>query len=111
MAADEIVQAFIAQHYLSRAVPPLLVLAAEFGARLDGHPDETLAQLLSEQAGHQVRISTAASGERRQWLEMAQRNAELALGQRRAQQGGQQLRLDRLRTWLDMPHLHRIECF
>ncbi|MDO8207932.1 MAG: excinuclease ABC subunit UvrC [Gallionella sp.] len=111
MAADEIVQAFIAQHYLSRAVPPLLVLAAEFGARLDGHQDETLAQLLSEQAGHQVRISTAASGERRQWLEMAQRNAELALGQRSAQQGGQQLRLDRLRTWLDMPHLQRIECF
>lgn len=104
LAADEIVQAFIAQHYLNRTVPPLLVLAASF-------TDETLAQLLSEQAGHQVRISTAASGERRQWLEMAQRNAELALQQRSAQQGGQQLRLDRLRTWLDMPQLQRIECF
>ncbi len=104
LTADKIVQAFIAQHYLNRAVPPLLVFAAAF-------TDETLAQLLSEQAGHQVRISTAASGERRQWLEMAQRNAELALQQRKMQQGGQQLRLDRLRTWLDMPHLQRIECF
>ena len=104
MAADEIVQAFIAQHYLSRSVPALLVLAAKCG-------DATLAQLLSEQAGHAVRISSATVGERRQWLEMAQRNAELALQQRLAQQGGQQLRLARLRDWLDMPELQRIECF
>jgi excinuclease ABC subunit C len=73
--------------------------------------DEMLSQLLSEQAGHAVRISTATGGERRQWLEMAQRNAQLALQQRLSQQGGQQLRLDRLREWLDMPSVHRIECF
>ncbi len=110
---DEIVQAFIAQHYLNRAVPPLLVLAAECDSKklMDGQADETLAQLLSEQAGHAVKISTAAGGERRQWLEMAQRNAELALGQRVMQQGGQSVRLDRLRAWLDMPQLQRIECF
>jgi len=104
LPANEIVQAFIAQHYLNRSVPPLLVLDAACD-------DETLAQLLSEQAGHAVKISQAASGERRQWLEMAQRNAKLALQQRIAQQGGQKLRLDRLREWLDMPDLQRIECF
>ncbi|MDP1996130.1 MAG: excinuclease ABC subunit UvrC [Gallionella sp.] len=104
LSADEIVQAFIAQHYLNRSVPPLLVLAAECH-------DEALAQLLSEQAGRTVKISMAASGERRQWLEMGQRNALLALQQRKMQQGGQQLRLERLRVWLDMPDLQRIECF
>ena len=104
LTANEIVQAFIAQHYLSRSVPPLLVLDAECD-------DETLAQLLSEQAGHAVKISQAGSGERRQWLEMAQRNALLALQQRQAQQGGQKLRLDKLREFLDMPDLQRIECF
>ncbi|HXU94708.1 MAG TPA: excinuclease ABC subunit UvrC [Gallionella sp.] len=104
MEADEIVQAFIAQHYLNRSVPPLIVLAAEFH-------DEALAQLLSEQAGRAVRISTAASGERKQWLEMGQRNALLALQQRLMQQGGQKLRLERLRELLDMPELQRIECF
>ena len=104
LPAEEIVQAFIAQHYLNRSVPPLLVLDAACG-------DETLAQLLGEQAGHAVRISQAASGERRQWLEMAQRNALLALQQWRTQQGGQKLRLDRLRERLDMPDLQRIECF
>ncbi|MFZ2301303.1 MAG: excinuclease ABC subunit UvrC [Gallionella sp.] len=104
MSADEIVQAFIAQHYLNRSVPPLLVLGEACG-------DETLAQLLGEQAGHTVKISTAASGERRQWLEMGQRNAQLALQQRKMQQGGQKLRLDKLRELLDMPDLQRIECF
>ena len=104
LSSDEIVQAFIAQHYIDRSVPPLLVIDADCG-------DLTLAQLLSEQAGHAVRISTAAGGERRQWLEMAQRNAELALQQRSMQQGSQQLRLDRLRAWLNMPNLQRIECF
>ena len=104
LSANEIVQAFIAQHYLNRSVPPLLVLDAECD-------DETLAQLLSEQAGHAVKISQAASGERKQWLEMAHRNALLALQQRKAQQGGQKLRLDKLREFLDMPDLQRIECF
>ena len=35
----------------------------------------------------------------------------LALQQRAMQQGGQQLRLDRLRAWMEMPNLQRIECF
>ena len=104
LSADEIVQAFIAQHYLNRSVPPLLVLGTACG-------DEVLAQLLSEQAGHPVKISTAASGERKQWLEMGQKNALLSLQQRKAQQGGQKLRLDALREFLDMPDLQRIECF
>jgi excinuclease ABC subunit C len=42
---------------------------------------------------------------------MAQRNALLALQQRKAQQGGQKLRLDKLREFLDMPDMQRIECF
>jgi len=104
LSANEIMQAFIAQHYLNRSVPPLLVLDAECD-------DETLAQLLSQQAGHEVKISPAAGGERKQWLEMAQRNALLALQQRIAQQGGQKQRLDKLREFLDMPDLQRIECF
>jgi excinuclease ABC subunit C len=104
LSSDEIAQAFIAQHYLNRSVPPLIILADECA-------DDALAGLLSEQAGHKVRIIKASSGTRRQWLEMAMRNAELALGQRLMQQGGQQLRLEKLRAFLEMPALQRIECF
>ncbi len=104
LSAEEIVQAFIAQHYLNRSVPPLLALSAECH-------DEALEQLLSEQAGHLVKISSATIGERKQWLEMGQRNALLALQQRAMQQGGQKLRMEKLREYLDMPDLQRIECF
>ncbi|MDD2685164.1 MAG: excinuclease ABC subunit UvrC [Gallionella sp.] len=103
-AAEEIMQAFIAQHYLERSVPSLLILAV-------ANQDETLAQLLSEQAGHPVRVVQGLSGERKQWLEMAQRNAVLALTQRLAQQGGQRARLEKLRELLALPELQRIECF
>ncbi|MDZ4200865.1 MAG: excinuclease ABC subunit UvrC [Gallionella sp.] len=104
LPAAEIVLAFIAQHYLGRSVPALLVLNEACG-------DETLAPLLSEQAGHTVKISTPASGDRKQWLEMGQRNALLALQQRIAQKGGQQQRLDKLREWIGLPDMERIECF
>ncbi len=104
LQAEDVVYAFITQHYLNKSVPPLLLLAA-------GCTDDTLSAVLSEQAGHPVRLISAITGERRQWLEMAQRNAELALGQRLLQQGGQQLRLDRLRHLLDLPLLQRVECF
>ncbi len=101
---NEIAEAFIAQHYLSGTVPPILILNTPCS-------DEALAQLLSEQAGQPVRLLQASGGERREWLEMAQKNALLALQQRKMQQGGQQLRLEKLRERLDMPELQRIECF
>jgi len=104
LAVHDVIEAFIAQHYLNRSVPPVLLVNVECG-------DATLAELLSEQAGHAVRIAQPASGDRKQWLEMAERNALLALQQRKMQQGGQQLRLDSLRKLVGLPDLQRIECF
>jgi excinuclease ABC subunit C len=100
----EVLEAFIAQHYLNSSVPPLLILSTECG-------EETLKQLLSEQTGQTVRLVQATTNERKQWLEMASRNALLALQQRAMQQGGQQLRLDMLRELVGIPDLQRIECF
>ncbi|GAB5606200.1 excinuclease ABC subunit UvrC [Sideroxyarcus sp. TK5] len=100
----EVLEAFIAQHYLERSVPPLIIT----------HPavqDEALEALLSEQAGHKVQIRHAVTGERRQWLEMAQANALLGLKQQAGMQAGQSLRLDALRNELALPDLKRIECF
>ncbi|MGZ8257191.1 MAG: excinuclease ABC subunit UvrC, partial [Gallionella sp.] len=104
LALAEVMEAFIAQHYLSRSVPSILLVNVVFA-------DATLAELLSEQAGHMVRIAQPVSGERKQWLTMAEKNALLALQQRKMQQGGQQLRLDRLRELVGLPDLNRIECF
>jgi excinuclease ABC subunit C len=104
LALVEIVEAFMAQHYLSRSVPPVLLVNMEC-------TDTLLTELLSEQAGHAVRILQPVTGDRKQWLDMAQKNALLALQQQAMQQGGQQLRLDTLRELVGLPDLQRIECF
>jgi excinuclease ABC subunit C len=104
LALLAVVEAFIAQHYLNRSVPAVLLVNV-------GFEDATLAEILSEQAGHAVRITQPVTGERKQWLTMAEKNALLALQQRKMQQGGQQLRLDTLRELVSLPDLNRIECF
>ncbi len=102
--SNEVLEAFLAQHYLERSVPPLIITSIEV-------TDEALEQLLTEQAGHKVNIRHSVTGERRQWLEMAQANALLALRRVAGLQAGQTLRLDALRTTLSLPDLKRIECF
>jgi len=103
-APEEVLEAFLAQHYLNCSVPPLILSSVEIAA-------EPLEALLSEQAGYKVQIRHNVSGERRQWLEMAQQNALLALRQRAGLQAGQLARLNALREALALPQLARIECF
>ena len=100
----EVIGAFLAQHYLSRSVPPLILTSMEI-------PTQALEELFGQQAGHKVQIRYSASGERRQWLDMALNNALLALRQQTGQQAGQLARLEALREVLSLPQLARIECF
>jgi len=103
--AAEVLQAFIAQHYLNRQVPAIIVVGAEFDAQ------ETEASL-AEQAGHPVQVVTRPQGQRRAWLEMAWKNAQLALSQRLSQASNQEVRLTALREALNLPEtVQRIECF
>ena len=103
-AADEVLHAFLAQHYLNHSVPPLILTSTPLAA-------DALEELLGEQVGHKVQIRHSASGERRQWLDMALKNALLALHQQAGQQAGQLARLEKLREALALPQLSRIECF
>jgi excinuclease ABC subunit C len=100
----EVLEAFLAQHYLERSVPPLIITSIEVA-------DEALEQLLTEQAGHKVQIRHTVTGERRQWLDRARSNALLALQRQAGLEAGQSLRLDALREVLALPDLKRIECF
>jgi excinuclease ABC subunit C len=98
-------EAFLEQHYVSQAVPPLIIV---------GLPIETAAleELFTEQVGRRVRINTNPIGDKRVWLKMAETNAALALQQRSAQQANQQGRLLALREALDLSDsTERIECF
>jgi excinuclease ABC subunit C len=103
-SSAEILEAFLAQHYLSGRVPPLIITCLEIAT-------EALEELLGEQAGHKVLIRHSVSGERKQWVEMALNNALLALRQQAGLKAGQSARLEVLRDILSMPNIARIECF
>ena len=98
------VEAFLAQHYLNRGVPQLIIVGEKVHR-------EALQLLLTEQCGHKVTIIINPIKDRRVWLEMATENARLALKQMLERQISQEGRLRSLQEALDMPSLARIECF
>ncbi|HEY6865332.1 MAG TPA: excinuclease ABC subunit UvrC [Burkholderiales bacterium] len=101
----EVLRAFVAQHYLERPIPPVLVLG-------EGGDAEDLERLLSEHAKRHVRVVTRPIGERRAWLDAAHENARQALAQRLSEQATQEVRLAAMREALALPDtVQRIECF
>lgn len=100
----EVLEAFIAQHYLNRTIPPIIIIDTKIQI-------ETLQSLLTEQAHRKVTIVTNPIGERRVWINMAAANARLALKQLLHRQASQEDRLQILQQTLNLPNLNRIECF
>lgn len=106
-AERQVLEAFIAQHYLEAPVPSLLVLS---------HPvDPALAEALSAQAGYRVTTQAQPRGQRRIWQEMCAKGAELALARLLSEEGSQQARTRALVDALDLSVTEldkfRIECF
>jgi excinuclease ABC subunit C len=101
-----VVSAFVAQYYLDRPVPSEIILSHL------PEDAELLAEVLSRQARHRVRLSCQVRGERARWLRMAENNAELALQARLASRMDMEGRLLALQQALQLPELpERMECF
>lgn len=103
----EVLQAFIAQHYIAMPVPPTLVCSEPV--------DKTLMAALSAQAGGKINAIHQPQGQRRSWLDMAQTNAALQLARLLAEEGSQQARTRALAEALGLAQEKletlRIECF
>ncbi|MDO8306559.1 excinuclease ABC subunit UvrC, partial [Herminiimonas sp.] len=104
----EVLKAFLAQHYFDKFIPGTLVINLE----LD-EPELILA--LARQCGHRINLVFQPQGQRRQWLDMAEKGAQLALARLLSEQGSQQARTQALADalGLDSSELDalRIECF
>jgi len=101
----EVVEAFLAQHYLRHGAPAQLIV----GAAVDSAAFEAL---LSGQVGRKVQVIAQPTGMRRAWLDMAIKNAELGAAQTLGLQATQEARLSALQQVLGLPDsTQRIECF
>ncbi len=105
--ALRVLEAFIAQHYIGTAVPTVLVTSHAVSREL--------LDALGEQLGTKVNAVHNPREHRRVWLELAQKNADIALARLLAEEGSQQARTRALADALHLPddqlEALRIECF
>ena len=104
-AAGEVLSAFLEQHYADQPVPPLILTSDEVDR-------VALEEALSGRATGGTQILSPTYGERRVWLDMARKNAELAVTHRERERTTQEARTAALRDALGLPEAaQRIECF
>jgi excinuclease ABC subunit C len=104
----EVLIAFLVQHYVEKFIPATVILNIEFD-------QPALMLALMEQCGHRINLLFQPQGQRRQWLELAQKGAEISLARLLSEQGSQQSRTRALAEALaldgaDLEAL-RVECF
>ena len=103
---QEVLSAFVGQYYLEKRPPREMVL---------GHPIadvELFEKVFGELAGRRVEIKTSVRGDRARYLELAQKNALLALQSQLSSAATQQARMKSLQDLLQLPAPPaRIECF
>ena len=103
----QVLEAFIAQHYVGQAVPPVLLTSHEV--------DAELVEAVGQAAGVKVRAQHQPREQRRIWLEMAAKGAEIALARLLSEEGSQRERTRALVEALDLDvqdlDAFRVECF
>ena len=102
-----VLEAFISQHYLDLPAPAQLITS---------HPvSRELLAALSQHVGVKLQATHQPREQRRIWLEMAQKNGQLALARLLAEEGSQRERTRALAEALDLAaddlERLRVECF
>ncbi|WP_406639129.1 excinuclease ABC subunit UvrC [Pectobacterium brasiliense] len=105
----EVVQTFVGQFYLQGSLGRTLPTEILLGFTL---PDkDLLTESLTAIAGRKVQIQTKPRGDRARYLKLARTNAATALVTKLSQQSTIHQRLAALANVLQLPEIHRMECF
>jgi excinuclease ABC subunit C len=103
----QVLEAFIAQHYIGVPVPPALITSEPVSREL--------VDALCQQSGQRISAVHNPREQRRLWLEMAEKNAAIQLARLLAEEGSQQARTRALVDALDLDpddlDSFRVECF
>jgi excinuclease ABC subunit C len=107
---EEVLSAFITQHYLltlrAEQIPPLIITNVVL------EEDTWLSAAISEHLAKAIKLAYRVRGERAQWLKLAQTNAQMALANRLAGQQELAQRQAQLQQALGLSAApQRIECF
>lgn len=95
LAASDVFDAFISQHYLTSKVPDVVVSQA-------ASDREATAETLSDLAGRRIAFVAEPQSLRRKWLEMAEQGAKIALERHLAETAGEKRRVEDLIRVLDL---------
>ncbi len=107
----ELMGAFLAQFYLEGESDPMHTPPAEIIVNQPPEDAELLERVLTEQVGRRVVLSSRVRGDRARWVEMAEKNARLALGTRLASKANLSARFEALQEALGLDAVpQRLEC-
>ncbi len=95
LAASDVFDAFISQHYLTSKVPDVVVSQA-------ASDREATAETLSDLAGRRIVFVSEPQSLRRKWLEMAEQGAKIALERHLTETAGEKRRVEDLIRVLDL---------
>ncbi len=96
-------EAFIAHHYLNKFKPDIILSNIDI--------DLPLQDAINQDSSHKVQFIHNTIGQRKIWLGMAIKNAQIAISQKLQQKSNQQNRLNELATLMQLPSIERLECF
>ena len=105
-SAEEVLGAFVSQYYAEQPAPQEIVLDREIPEA------ELIEHALAAAAGRKVQLKWNVRSERAGYLDLAKRNAEIALVTELGSRNAQTARSEALKELLGLPEVaKRIECF
>ena len=106
LAPEEVLDAFLAQFYLDRPAPRLVLLSHAVASA------GTLCEVLSARAGHRIAIGAPRRGEKKDLVDAALRNAREALSRKLAEAASQEKLIEALAKAFGVDHpIRRIEVY